>query len=262
MKELMLKKDKRNSFILSVILHIVLFIIFYFNGLKMIIPAPEHGMLINFGTDDQGYGEVQPEQTGEVQELVEEVVPIPETQQTDVDPNEEDVLTSNDPNPVEVPKEKVTQKQQQVVDKPKEIDPKLKETLNNAFNKSSKTSGGSEGNDPGKTGDKGEQWGVKDAGAYSGKGDGKGYSYSLNGRGPKAIPLPIDNSQEEGNVVVDIIVDRAGNVVSARPGGKGTTAPSSLYEKARVAAMKAKFTPNPDAPEQQSGQITYKFILQ
>lgn len=85
-------------------------------------------------------------------------------------------------------------------------------------------------------------------------------AWSLAGRGMKAMPSPSQNFQEAGKVVVDIIVDGSGNVVSAKAGATGTNTSSSvLLRIAEETARKAKFTPS-DKP-QQRGTITYNFVL-
>lgn len=94
-----------------------------------------------------------------------------------------------------------------------------------------------------------------------GHGSSGGATWSLSGRGVKDIPEPLENYQEAGKVVVDIIVDAAGNVVSAKAGATGTnTSSPTLLRIAEEAARKAKFTSSSDKP-QQRGTITYNFVL-
>ena len=77
-----------------------------------------------------------------------------------------------------------------------------------------------------------------------------------------AIPKPEYGVQNGGIVVVDILVDRQGNVRSAVPGGTGTTvSDKTLWEAARKAALNTQFNVKPDAPVQQAGTITYIFKL-
>ena len=76
-------------------------------------------------------------------------------------------------------------------------------------------------------------------------------------------PVISDRSQETGKVVVDITVDQAGNVVSAIPGGRGSTTTSSyLFRLAKEAAMKAKFNASPEGADVQKGTITFIFVVQ
>lgn len=77
------------------------------------------------------------------------------------------------------------------------------------------------------------------------------------------LPKPQYQVQESGTVVVDILVDRYGNVTSAVPGGTGTTVTDkTLWEAARKAALNTQFNVKADAPLQQPGTITYIFRLQ
>jgi len=95
-----------------------------------------------------------------------------------------------------------------------------------------------------------------------GPGGGKGH-YSLKGRKLLQRPQLLDNSQEEGTVVVDIIVDETGRVIDAIPGQRGSTTTSSyLYTLARQAAKTAKFNPSPDGTKEQKGTYTFVFRLQ
>lgn len=101
-------------------------------------------------------------------------------------------------------------------------------------------------------------------GSGTGTGVGAGYSYDISGRNSVgAFPVPEYNQQVEGVVVVEITVDKEGNVTQAEPGKKGTTVnDNSLWEAAREAARKAKFNRKPDAPAFQKGKIFYSFRLQ
>ncbi len=72
-----------------------------------------------------------------------------------------------------------------------------------------------------------------------------------------------DKSQETGKVVVDIIVDKSGKVISAIPGGRGSTTTSSyLYRLAKEAALATPFNASPDNKETQKGTITFNFVLE
>ena len=90
-----------------------------------------------------------------------------------------------------------------------------------------------------------------------------GVEFSLSGRNPLFLPKPKYEYQVEGKVVVEIRVDRNGNVTFARSGVKGsTTTDENLIKAAQEAAMKAKFDVKSDAAFTQTGTITYHFILQ
>ena len=66
---------------------------------------------------------------------------------------------------------------------------------------------------------------------------------------------------EQGKVVVTIWVNKQGKVIRALEGAQGTTISDfKLHALARDAALKAVFTPDPNAPETQKGTITYNFV--
>ena len=94
-----------------------------------------------------------------------------------------------------------------------------------------------------------------------GNGDGKGVSFNLGGRGAKELVPPASTTTEVGKVVVEIFVDREGNVVKANRILKETTITNSnLITKCEQAARKCKFAADPNAPEIQRGTITYRFV--
>jgi TonB family protein len=77
-----------------------------------------------------------------------------------------------------------------------------------------------------------------------------------------ALPKPDYTVQDEGTVVVEIWVNKSGNVTKALAGAQGTTVSNpTLWAAARVAAMKTHFNQSVDAPELQQGTITYIFKL-
>ncbi len=134
----------------------------------------------------------------------------------------------------------------------------------NAFSKAKGTGNTSSEGETGTPGNQGQPEGSPQAGAHSGTpgGGGKGISYSLAGRTPIRLPKPEYNYQEEGIVVVEVTVDRNGNVTKAIPGVKGsTTLNEYLLSVAKKAALASKFDRKPDAPAYQKGTITYHFIL-
>jgi TonB family protein len=116
----------------------------------------------------------------------------------------------------------------------------------------------------GGTGNQGRESGSVNSDLYGdGSGTGtRGVSFNLAGRTPSKLPPPTYNVQSEGIVVVEVSVDRNGNVTRAVPGVKGSTTLEEYFLRvAREAAMATKFDAKPDAPVTQIGTITYHFKL-
>ncbi len=90
-----------------------------------------------------------------------------------------------------------------------------------------------------------------------------GNNYDLKGRSLIKKPERMTDSEEEGIVVVEIIVDENGKVIKATPGQRGSTTTSSkLFAKARGAAREAKFNPSPEGIKEQRGTYTFVFTLE
>ena len=93
-----------------------------------------------------------------------------------------------------------------------------------------------------------------------GKGMGitNGTQWSLYGRDVKSLPKPSEDFAQAGLVVVQIMVDAAGNVTSASQASGTTISDRHTIQLALQAARQAKFTEG-DTP--QIGKITYTFKL-
>ena len=87
------------------------------------------------------------------------------------------------------------------------------------------------------------------ANSYYGSG-GKGVG--LKGRSIQAEGKVLQECNEAGTVVVQIVVDRNGNVIKATPGVQGSTNTAEcLKEAARKTAYKHKWNADPNAPARQ-----------
>jgi colicin import membrane protein len=110
-------------------------------------------------------------------------------------------------------------------------------------------------------GNQGSATGTAGAGQY-GPGGGEGITFNLTGRSMRTMIKPVYSENEEGVVVVTITVDINGNVVNAVAGARGTTSMNqNLWQAAIRAAKATKFDANRNAPAQQTGTITYRFVL-
>ncbi len=254
--EILKERNKRTGLIGTVSIHLLLLLVFAFFGMTYLEPPPEaEGISIVFGTSDVGSS------SNETIESTEENVPTTQEEAQEPTETEKEILTQDiEDAPAVVKKDE--KKEEQVVEEEK---PKVNQKAMDAMQQwKSKKGEGSEGGD-GETGEAGNQGSIDgdpNSKNYSGGGIGDGITYSLAGRSVVGKPTIKDDSQEEGKVVVDIIVDKQGKVIRATPGARGsTTASSLLYKKAKEAALQTRFSAKPNAAEEQKGQMTFIFIL-
>jgi colicin import membrane protein len=140
---------------------------------------------------------------------------------------------------------------------------KALDAMMGGLNKSDGTASGSEGDDN-KAGDKGQPDGDPYATSYYGSpGSGSGTGgYGLNGRSLVNKGKVQQECNESGRVVVKIVVDRNGKVISAEPGVRGTTNNNPcLLEPAKKTAFMHKWNLDSNAPNQQVGFVVVNFKL-
>ncbi|MDD3737784.1 MAG: TonB family protein [Lentimicrobiaceae bacterium] len=261
-------RDKKNKIIAlssSVGVHVLIVLILLFSAFKTPLPLPgEEGVEVNLGTSDQGFGLVQPAhlQAQSAQEAY---------QQSSGSDNEY-VTTDEETVAIEQPKPKDKDKAQPETPKKevtKAVEPEPQPVVNpNALYKGKQsTQGSSEGGSQGiagGVGDQGSIYGTPGSDNYvgtGGRGSGSGISYELGGRGATSLPKPVYNSREQGKIVVAIKVNKNGVVTHAAAGARGTTISEiTLRRNAEEAAKRTKFAPDPNAPEEQRGTITYVFV--
>ncbi|GIZ10430.1 energy transducer TonB [Flavobacterium sp. UMI-01] len=257
-------EEEKKSFAITTAIFVILFILFFYLGLTSLDPPPENGIAINFGTTEFGSGKIQP--TEAIQSA-----PQPTAAKQSASNNEE-ILSQEVEEAVvmKTVKKKQPTKQtseEEVKPKPKESPKPSKSTtdaLSSLINgpKSDGKAKGGEGNDT-KPGDKGSLNGDPYANSYYGSGTGaSGTSgWGLNGRTISSRGKEVQKCNESGTVVVQITVNRNGNVIAAKY-TKGTTNTNPcLIEPALATARKYKWLPDSNAPETQIGFITINFKL-
>ena len=93
-----------------------------------------------------------------------------------------------------------------------------------------------------------------------GYGSSNGNSWKLDGRDIKSLPKPSPKFEQEGKVVVRIIVNAEGKVIQAVVGDEGTTVSNEKTRQlAREAALKAEFYPSQNGTAPAVGTIIYTF---
>lgn len=257
-------KNKRNGIVGTILFHALLLLSFLFMGLTYKIPPPpEEGISINFGFEEQGSEQIQPkdnslESNPVIEEVIQESIEIEQeiiTQET----IETEIIEVPKEIKKEIPKEKEPEEKQEEVIIEK-VEPVVnKKALYTGTKKKEKQSDGKKN----KTGNQGSIEGDINSNKYEGGGIGvDGEAYQLLGRSVSYKAKPIYKVQLEGKVVVDITVDRLGNVINAIAGVKGsTTLNSQLLKRAKEAALKTKFSAKESAPSRQQGKIIYNFQL-
>ncbi len=242
-----MNRHRLYSIILSLLLFIsVLIILMSFYILKpsdVKFPDPE-GIVVNFGFLEEAEGDIEEiSANNETKENLEEVIENENNSNFD----NENYITDNKSKNFTVKKKERKKEKPKPKPKPKALFPGKKKT-------------GSQGTSKG-AGNQGYEEGDKNSNIY-GKSKGSGISYSLNGRNAVYLPKSSYPGNESGKIVVEIVVNRNGNVVQTRAGIKGTTTyNTALHKAAKQAAMKTKFSSSQDAPFHQKGYLVYNFYL-
>ena len=252
------KRHKRKGLYGTLLFHALLLLCFIFLGLNYTIPPPaEEGISINFGYDDFGADQVQPQEI--VEELKETTLSTEEVNNTEV--VETPTQTMEDAPSLKAGEKKTPENTKEKVENIEESTPEINSRA--LYPGKKENTSNNEGVTDGE-GDQGREDGDPNAKAYSGGGIGtNGIAFSLGGRVVSELKKPIYKSQVQGTVVVTIRVNRQGKVINATPGAKGSnTTNSYLYARAKEAALQTIFDPNPSAPEIQIGTIVYNFRLQ
>ena len=246
------KKDKGIAVAGTIIVHALIVLVLFLMAFRTPLPLPgEEGVEVDLGMMDQGMGNIQPEKPA---------IPVAAQPERQPSQSKEDIATQNDEEAPALEKPKNNKPKQE---KPAE---QPKPTVNQRAlfkGNNNPQAGGSEGI-TGQPGDQGNPNGLAGVRQYEGNGGrGNGTGYDLGGRGAKSLHRPNDDFSEEGIIVVDIWVDRAGKVTRAEIKQKGTTLINSdMRQKAVQAAKRSTFAADPDAPEeQQHGTITYTFVI-
>ncbi|QSE96711.1 hypothetical protein [Fulvivirga lutea] len=239
------KKNKRNAALISALIHSVLLLAFLF----MIAwrepdpPLPEYGIELNFGLDNVGSGEIQPETAANDSESEEEAAPenLPEQEvvseeaveaesEESAEPIVEDATDNVQESPDVVQKViedkpvKPVVKEEVVKEKEVEKKPEVKkevvkpeEGASGKTGESTSQQKANHGDDANKVGDKGDEKGTLDSRAlYGNAGGGGGSALDMTGWIWDFKPKPNDTSNENGRIVFEIKIDDQGEILSVR----------------------------------------------
>ncbi len=291
-------RHKKKSFTLTIFLLSAFLLLLFYIGLTYMDPPIEKGITVNFGSMDYGSGQIQPKEkiqpqaseTPEVQEeekieetaekieepTAEPAVPEKVTEKVLTQENEESIRIKQqkeaERKAAEAAKkikdeaERLEREKQAAAERERqeqEAKKKKLDALMGGINNADGTAQGSEGDDT-RAGDKGQPDGDPYATSYYGSpGSGSGTGgYGLKGRSLVTKGKVQQDCNEEGRVVVKIVVDRNGKVMSATPGVKGTTNNHPcLLEPAKKTAFLHQWNLDSNAPNQQVGFVVVNFKL-
>ncbi|MFO7669925.1 MAG: cell envelope integrity protein TolA [Bacteroidales bacterium] len=292
-----MKLDRR-GLIATIVYHTLLILLLVFAGLTFPDPPPEEaGILVNFGTDDTGFGAFEPkgddQQAGEpdqpvvnqAEEIAEEAYTPPVQTPVDQTQDVEEVKVKEVPKPtpeeIQRQKEETERIQREKVERDRIEKERLEkerierekqaqaEKLNNlgknAFgNQGVGETGGSQGVTEG-SGNQGDINGSPDADRY-GTGGGLGEGISFGGLGSRKAMgnLPKPNMAgceitQRIEVKVEIQVDQEGNVISAIV-QSATYQDNCIWTMVVEAAKKSRFSVDRNANYRQTGWIRYIIV--
>jgi|GEM_PF-112621 len=286
------QKKTTIAIVATVVFHALILLFLIYKILETPNPPFEEnggGMTVNLGFDDAGTGDEQPTSynPGPMQSAPASAATSAPQQNT-----EDPVMTEEDnENDVVVKKveDKPVQKPKPTVDPNTQFKPTKNTTTNNTSNKPTTTNtepkqvadpnatfqkgtygkpnGSTSDGTGGGNGDQGNPNGDPNSRNYTGNGgDGSGPGkgdlnggYSLSGRNKVSIPPPVKCSTQ-GKVVIAITVNPEGKVTNAtQVRYSSTTFDECNVTNAINAARRATFNPDPKAPSEQKGTITYIF---
>ncbi|HEY5689948.1 MAG TPA: hypothetical protein VIS49_00705 [Cyclobacteriaceae bacterium] len=273
------KKNQRIGLITSIGVHVAVLILF----LLMMAwrapnpPFPEYGIELNFGLDNQGYGEVQPEtpasESEATEQPTEEKVDDAEQPQEEVAPVEAKEATEQPVAKTESPvvvkeSNKETKPTPTVEDKPVEKQPtkvvKKEEKLIATYPADGKKDDGktvaNNGDNPNTIGDKGSKEGSLDAKALYGNqgGGGGGPALDLAGWDWDEIPRPaIPGNESDGRIEFEIKVDAEGAVIGYRVLQRSLSIEAERACREAIAKLTFSKKPGAVVPDVSVGKITF-----
>lgn len=281
-----MKQNKVTGIIGTAVLHVVVLVLLLLLTLSRPEPQEEGGVPVMFGDTEQSQGESDPYTMTEVDIVSQPETAEPQPVQEEVKV-EQPLITQADEPSIQVKKEEKKKKEEQKKQQKETTQTPKKETvpakvvkekteaekraeaeraaaqaaankIAGAFGKGSQM--GSKGTSNTGTGIQGSPTGNSNTGNTTGEG---GYgTFDLNGRslGQGGLPKPAYTVQDEGRVVVTIVVNSAGQVISTSINKRTNTVNPTLRKAAEEAARKARFNAI-SGVNNQTGTITYYFKL-
>ena len=235
---------------------LIVFLLLWFICIHSMREQEDEGIEVAFGTTEDGGG-YQPLQS-DFTETTASVAAPPEPQQ----PSDNDLMTQDDEEALALARQREQEEKARQQAEAERLareqalaEQRAKEqaAIDKANQLGSLFGNNSSGSGSGETTGEGHR-GNPDVG----HGSTGSTTWSLAGRSCKSLPAPSNNFAQEGKVVVAIIVDANGKVVSAKATEGTTISNDATIQLALKAAYKAEFSFT-DRPDKQFGTITYIF---
>ncbi|GAB2693050.1 hypothetical protein GCM10027037_15600 [Mucilaginibacter koreensis] len=228
------------------------------------------GILVNYGTVDEGMGnDYMSAEEPSVAENAnhtkpDKVTPAPPTEQpSHVESSNKNVVTQNTEDAPEVAAN--DKKQSSTVATTPAKPTEAKPTINqNALYKGKTNNGTGEGDGTGnKPGNQGDPNGSTLTPDYGKGGNGTGGTLQgMDNRSFSVKPSLNFDPHVDGLVIVDIIVDKNGNVTYAQAGRGTTVSNADVIDRCEQAAKRARITASETAPDQTRARIVFRFKRQ
>jgi len=260
-----MKNRKIKSFLITIVLGGLIIFLFLSLGLQYYDPPIEYSMEVSLGNSNVGSG-VAPDKksikkTENIQKKKAVSKPVPKQKSN----ASEKVVTQKESDLKITPKKKnkkETKTEETKEETKKEVTDITKKTISNLLKKSpnkENTNTAGKGTDK-QAGNKGNPYGNS---YYEGIGKGgKMNTYGLKGRNFQTGGKVVQRCDEKGIIVVRIVVNQEGKVISATPGVKGSTnLHSCLLKPAKETAFLHRWAPDSNAPQQQIGFVLVHFKL-
>jgi len=212
----------------------------------------DEGLMVSFGEEIEGFGQ------SELVAPPTAVAPVVPPVST---PKNEDLMTQDDESVVLAAKEKEKKRKeeehQRLLEEQRRQEQQRIAAENQRKIDQAKAAAGAFGKSPGAG--SGSTTGDAMQGNPAGSGSSGGHSWSLAGRSLNGgLPKPAYNGDQEGRIIVNIRVDRAGNVTDVSIASGSNISNKELRDASLQAAKRTKFTAGSDVA---MGTITYQFRL-
>lgn len=246
--------------VVTLVVHAAVVALLMLLAMRTPLQEAESGIPVMLGTAELAQGHTESYQFTEVSSVKSDVPNIENAPQTQPKPQvEEPLITQPDEPTIDVPTPEEIEAQKRAEDERLAAE-RAAQQMASAFGKGFEMGSKGEAEEQAEEGTQGVETGV--AAADKAVGIGVQGTFDLNGRSisGNGLPIPVNTVQDEGRVVVNIIVNPEGQVIATSINRRTNTINPELRKAAEDAAKRARFN-QINAVDNQSGTITYYFKL-